>query len=52
MRQNKLESPTQNVLLHNSKLIKYEKHDYLGVIKEYSKDDLLTAFADIKKMLK
>ncbi len=52
MRINKLESPKQCVLLYNLELIKYEKHDYLGVIKEYSEDDLLTAFASVKKMLK
>ncbi len=52
MRINELESPTQCVLLYNLELNKYEKHNYLSVIEEYSEADLLTAFANVKKMLK
>ncbi len=52
MRVNKLESPKQCVLLYNLELNKYEKHNYLDVIKDYSESDLLVAFTNVKKMLK
>jgi cell fate regulator YaaT (PSP1 superfamily) len=37
---------------YNLELNKYEKHNYLDVIKDYSENDLLVAFTNVKEMLK
>ena len=50
MRVNNFESPKECVLQYNLQLNKYEKHNYLDVIKDYSESDLLAAFANVKKM--
>ncbi len=52
MRLNGIESAKECVLQFSAELNKFERHNYFDVIKEYSEDDLLEAYTNVKKMLK